>query len=130
MHKNPDYSKLFRGRPLRFILPLNASDSQNSSNLNLIKINDINEDLDNSKVGKSKIHNIEETNKEANVLQKKAEAYKLSNGNIFVKPELLCDLGCETPRINYEFNLGKAYRYFYAISSDVDIENPGTVKII
>ena len=28
----------------------------------------------------------------------------------------------------FSLNLGKKYRYFYAISADVDAENPGTVK--
>lgn len=64
-----------------------------------------------------------------NILERKATAHKLANGSIFVKPELLCDLGCETPRFNYEFYLGREYRYFYAISSDVDLENPGTVIV-
>lgn len=45
-----------------------------------------------------------------------------------VYPEVLCDLGCETPRIN-DYKIGKKYRFFYAISSDVDTENPGTVII-
>ncbi|CAH2108020.1 unnamed protein product [Euphydryas editha] len=44
-----------------------------------------------------------------------------------VKPKLLADLGCETPRIYYDMHNGRAYRYFYAISSDVDAENPGTI---
>ncbi|XP_055385042.1 carotenoid isomerooxygenase [Condylostylus longicornis] len=57
----------------------------------------------------------------------RAEAYKLQDGGIFVRPELLGDIGCETPRINYEKYLGQKYRYFYAISCDVDMENPGTL---
>lgn len=44
----------------------------------------------------------------------------------YVCPEALCDLGCETPRIN-DNRIGNKYRFFYAISSDVDAENPGTV---
>ncbi|KAJ3624233.1 hypothetical protein MTP99_017875 [Tenebrio molitor] len=56
-----------------------------------------------------------------------AEAHYLPNGEIFVKPENLSDLGCETPRINYEQYLGKEYRFFYAISADVDAANPGTI---
>ncbi|NP_001266310.1 carotenoid isomerooxygenase isoform X2 [Bombyx mandarina] len=44
-----------------------------------------------------------------------------------VVPTILADLGCETPRIHYDLYNGKPYRYFYAISSDVDAENPGTV---
>ncbi|XP_075974072.1 neither inactivation nor afterpotential B [Anticarsia gemmatalis] len=39
----------------------------------------------------------------------------------------LADLGCETPRIHYDLHNGRNYRYFYAISSDVDAENPGAV---
>jgi carotenoid isomerooxygenase len=58
----------------------------------------------------------------------KAKAWTLEDGKICVSPELLCDLGCETPRLNYPLYLGKKYRYFYAISSDVDLENPGTVS--
>lgn len=83
----PDYAKMFRGRPLRFVLPLDT-------NCKNIKINpyDSNEnDL------KTNLINIPNTN---------AKAYKLANGNIFVVPELLCNLGCETPRINYEKYLG------------------------
>lgn len=87
--KNPNYAEMFRGRPLRFILPIHKN-------------------LD----GK-----------------KNSESTLLMNGSIFIKPELLCSLGCETPRINYE-NCGIKYRYFYAISSDVDADNPGMVKKI
>jgi len=53
----------------------------------------------------------------------------VKNDHLNVFPEKLCDLGCETPRIN-EFKIGIKYRFFYAISSDVDAENPGTVIII
>lgn len=56
-----------------------------------------------------------------------AEAYRAASG-IFLRPEMLCNWGCETPRIYYERYMGKKYRYFYAISSDVDAENPGTVS--
>ncbi|CAG4972196.1 unnamed protein product [Parnassius apollo] len=44
-----------------------------------------------------------------------------------IKPQLLADLGCETPRIHYDSYNGCPYRYFYAISSDVDAENPGSI---
>ncbi|KAJ0175416.1 hypothetical protein K1T71_008575 [Dendrolimus kikuchii] len=44
-----------------------------------------------------------------------------------VKPTLLAELGCETPRIHYDVYNGLPYRYFYAISSDVDAENPGCI---
>ncbi|GBO98470.1 Carotenoid isomerooxygenase [Eumeta japonica] len=43
-----------------------------------------------------------------------------------VTPAPLADLGCET-RIHYDLYNGRPYRYFYAISSDVDGDNPGTL---
>lgn len=46
----------------------------------------------------------------------------------YICPEKICDLGCETPKINNQ-KIGKKYRFFYAISSDVDSQNPGTVII-
>lgn len=96
MHKNPDYSKLFRARPLRFILPMtdNFSDVKPTGRVN--------------------------------IFENKACAQRQADGTIFVMPELICNLGCETPRYNPKY-LGKQYRYFYAISSDVDLQNPGTV---
>lgn len=89
---------MFRSRPLRFVLPLHAS-KETSKDKNLV-----------------------------NLKGTKATAYRLQSGDIFVKPELLCDLGCETPQLHYEECLGRPYRYFYAISSDVDLDNPGTVS--
>lgn len=77
MQKIPEYAKMFRGRPIRFALPLREKNSE----------------------------------------------------DVFVRPYKLCNLGCETPRINYEKFLGKPYRFFYAISSDVDANNPGTVSL-
>lgn len=55
-----------------------------------------------------------------------AKAYNV-DGNISVFPELLSDVGCETPRINSVRYSGKEYRYFYAICADVDSEFPGKV---
>lgn len=139
MHKNPDYSNLFRGRPFRFILPLKDPPSNLSIEHNLISVNNVyqqsdtfNDKLDGKrgmveKKDENKSENKEEGTKEKKLFEKNAAAFKLSSGEIFVKPELLCDLGCETPRINNQSHLGKEYRFFYAISSDVDIENPGTV---
>ncbi|XP_056646620.1 carotenoid isomerooxygenase [Diorhabda sublineata] len=97
MQQNPDYAKMFRGRPARFVLPLEPiRDAAESRNLVTLK----------------NVH---------------AKAYYMSNKKILVEPEKLCDIGCETPRINYENYLGKPYRYFYAISADVDADNPGTL---
>lgn len=94
---------MFRGRPLRFVLPLEP---------NLEKKSDVSfETMD--------LNTLKNTN---------SKALLLDDGRIFIKPELLCTLGCETPRINYDRYLGEKYRYFYAISSDVDLENPGTVS--
>nr|XP_023020809.1 carotenoid isomerooxygenase [Leptinotarsa decemlineata] len=98
MQKNPDYAKMFRGRPARFVLPLNPDKMTSSPKTNLVKLKNT-----------------------------RAKAHYLPNGDIYIQPEKLCNLGCETPRINYENYLGKPYRYFYAISSDVDADNPGTV---
>ncbi|CAL8084464.1 unnamed protein product [Orchesella dallaii] len=44
--------------------------------------------------------------------------------------KLIVDIGCETPKINYESFNGKPYNYFYAISSDVDANQPGMVKLL
>lgn len=90
---------MFRGRPIRFVLPLKPN-CATATTRNLVGISG-----------------------------SKAKAFKQPNGQVFVIPEKLCDLGCETPRINYEKCLGKEYRYFYAISSDVDASNPGTVRL-
>lgn len=94
-YKNPDYATMFRGRPLRFVMPVNPVTVRGNVN---------------------------------RLPHTKSEAHYIDNGRIFVKPELLCSLGCETPQIHYEKYSGKKYRYFYAISSDVDLDNPGTVR--
>ncbi|XP_065336066.1 carotenoid isomerooxygenase [Cloeon dipterum] len=73
---NPDYAALFRGKPMRFKLPLDSVNKSERMNIN---------------------------------------------------PELLSNFGCETPRVHLERYLGKSYRYFYAISADVDLDNPGTI---
>ncbi|CRK88774.1 CLUMA_CG002542, isoform A [Clunio marinus] len=120
MQNNPDYAKMFRGRPLRFVLPLNRPKKPKS--LTSLKIffsksledpNDASDVIDNNNLVMLK--------------DSEAAAFSMPDGSVFCKPELLCDLGCETPRINYEKNLGLDYQFFYAISSDVDLENPGTL---
>lgn len=83
MQHNPDYAKMFRGRPLRFVLPLLSKERKK-----FIK-----------EVGKEKDNLVRIPNTQA-------RAYLKENDTIFVKPELLCDLGCETPRIYYEKHLG------------------------
>lgn len=145
MHKNPDYSKLFRGRPLRFVLPMKQPTSDIPTEHNLVRVRTVNQSLEifenleapgdfektdfpddrHTKPWKNP-DNYKFPDKD-NVLARRATAHRLPDGNVFVKPELLCDLGCETPRLNYDSYLGREYRYFYAISSDVDIDNPGTL---
>lgn len=97
MQQNHDYAKMFRGRPARFVLPLKP-DRNAVETKNLVTLQNV-----------------------------RAKAYYTSDEIILVEPEKLCNLGCETPRINYENYLGKPYRYFYAISADVDADNPGTL---
>ncbi|XP_054266986.1 carotenoid isomerooxygenase-like [Macrosteles quadrilineatus] len=94
MNQNPDYARLFRGRPLRFVLPLAPLVADKT---NLVK------------------------------LKGSSAAAWWEKGTITVKPELLCAIGCEMPRINYDRHLGRPYRYFYGISSDVDADNPGSL---
>ncbi|XP_008476295.1 carotenoid isomerooxygenase [Diaphorina citri] len=43
-----------------------------------------------------------------------------------VRPSVICDVGCETPRMNGQHQ-GRPYTYFYAISADIDRDNPGTL---
>lgn len=61
-----------------------------------------------------------------NLANTQCRAYCTEDSIIYCVPERLCFLGCETPRINDRFG-GKDYEFFYAISSDVDADNPGTV---
>ena len=145
LHKNPDYAKMFRGRPLRFVLPMKRPPPDVPLEYNLITVKTVNQGLEsflditdiknpsefidesNTKKGNSADVKEERKNNEKNIFRRKAAAHRLPDGNIIVKPELLCDLGCETPRLNYDSYFGREYRYFYAISSDVDLENPGTI---
>lgn len=92
---------MFRGRPVRFVLPLIEDDDREW---------------------------LEEEGNLVTLRNSKARAHIWENDSVFVVPERLCNLGCETPRIHYEKYLGRPYRYFYAISSDVDANNPGTVS--
>lgn len=67
---DPNYASLFRGRPKRFVLPLNPE--------------------------KGKIGNL---NSYSHSL---SEAHWIDGGSsVYIKPDELCQLGCETPQINY-----------------------------
>lgn len=118
MQSNPDYAKMFRGRPLRFVLPL-IKPTQIKSISSLKSF--FSKSVDEPSSSESLANNLVKL-KDSN-----ASAFSMPDGSIFCKPELLCNMGCETPRINYEKNLGRDYQFFYAISSDVDAENPGTL---
>jgi carotenoid isomerooxygenase len=56
----------------------------------------------------------------ANMTYTRAKAYVDIKGHIRLTPQQLCAVGCETPTINYKKFSGKKYRYFYAITADVD----------
>ena len=85
---DPTYAKRFRGRPHRFVLPLNPN---LSSKTNLVHLP-----------------------------YTKAKAHADKKGHIRLTPQQICNVGCETPTINYTLKSGKPYRYFYAITADVD----------
>lgn len=156
MQTNPNYATLFRGRPLRFVLPLGAGgDAPSVSRRRLVKSmslvglnvgqpsrmkHSVSQYADISYMatnGKQEPESQEDSKRtgfdvEAGVnlvslRNSQAEAYLVASG-IFLRPEMLLDWGCETPRIYYERYMGRKYRYFYAISSDVDAHNPGTVS--
>ncbi|XP_058061227.1 carotenoid isomerooxygenase [Anopheles bellator] len=139
MQSNPDYARMFRGRPLRFVLPLHCAGKLKKRNSHLTKTASVDDaswaDMWQTIGGADPGQQCREScAAQELVLQNlvrlagaKATAYIMPNRTIFCKPELLCDLGCETPRIHYERHLGRPYRYFYAISSDVDASNPGTL---
>lgn len=144
MHDNADYSKWFRARPLRFVLPMRKPSSDTPLEYNLVEMYEstrvfrgVNgESVERGPSCHINADDIEYDSKakfwqkeHRHALRKKPAAHRLLDGRIFVKPELLCDVGCETPRINTNFHLGKEYRYFYAIASDMDLKNPGSVSV-
>lgn len=149
-----NYSKMFRSRPLRFVLPIhekyqrNVSTSTTSSiwnNLKKIANKFSSSSLENylkkyqstgqiidSSQGDSKFWlNFESYYGVKNLIQmnkSSCRAYRSDDSIIYCVPERLSELGCETPNINDKIASGKNYRFFYAISSDVDADIPGTVK--
>jgi len=148
MHGNANFSKMFRARSLRFVLPMRKPSPDTPPEHNFITIEKVYQSIEMFRDGKSfdykpncdiddNTNDIEYDSKtkfwrdmHKSFLRKKPAAHRLLDGKIFVKPELLCDVGCETPRINTEYHLGKEYRYFYAISCDLDLNNPGMVSLI
>lgn len=133
MHDNPNYAEMLRSRPLRFVMPMKRPESNVPLEENLITVETVNQGLETFENEASLSGDSMNTSKEKidykNILHRPTSAHRLPDGSVFVKPELLCDMGCETPRINYDLNLGREYRYFYGISSDVDLDNCGTVNV-
>ena len=92
---NAEYAKMFYGRPHRFIIPIHFN--------SLLGYNKpVRENL----VTLSHTHG--------------ATAHFKSVYKIHLTPGKICNVGCETPTINYDVYNGKPYRYFYGINSDVD----------
>lgn len=145
-----NYSKMFRSRPLRFALPIGEKIQRNQqfptilkhlksiayriSALNveryLMKHQNTGKIIDSLKSDFRFWSNFEYQYSVENLIKlekSQCRAYYTEDSNIFCIPERLCHLGCETPRINDKHSSGKKYRFFYAISSDVDADIPGTV---
>lgn len=136
MQFNKDYAKMFRGKPLRFVLPMhsvnidkNASaEKPPKSLLRSLSISNVLNRLagsgTQSKLSRSASENRgfahssieclyeprEDEPKTPNLIDLQgstAEAFLQPESNqVFCKPELLCDLGCETPRIFYDNYMG------------------------
>lgn len=146
-----NYAKMFRSRPLRFILPIKCAiktcNQQMTSPWNFLKTfisqasqanieqylqneQSTGSIIDSQKCNENFWNDFESRYLVKNLINYKSSqcrAYFTDDSAIYCIPERLCNLGCETPRINDKF-LGKIYQYFYAISSDVDADIPGTVR--
>lgn len=178
MQQIVNYADMFRSRPLRYVLPINVpcSESYDDDSMSLSwnyckwitnltrtcglekplrSMANMDRVFDDEGVTIEGEHGISCDNENLVKLENsQAKAYRmpsLHDGNdavMFCVPESLCDIGCETPRINEKISQGtwrtskvavasfqswhfifpgNKYRYFYAISSDVDALNPGTV---
>lgn len=151
MQSIKNYSKMFRSRPLRFVLPIGKKQQRDpptpslwnslkkiasklsSSNIEhyLKKHQNTGCIIDTVKTDLKFWTNFEQQYSAENLVKlekSSCRAYHLEDATIYCVPERLCDLGCETPRINDNKTAGKSYRFFYAISSDVDANIPGTVS--
>jgi carotenoid isomerooxygenase len=103
-HEDP-FATILKARPLRFVLPFETASN------------------DQGRSGKDNKENLVELEKSS------ASAFALSDGSIFCKPELLCDVGCELPRINYKKHLGRNYQFFYAVCVAGKENSQGLVKV-
>lgn len=146
-----NYSKMFRSRPLRFVLPVAQKQqhdpptfslwnslkkiaskmSASSIEQYLKKYQNTGSIIDSVKTESKFWINFESRYNVENLIKLKkcsSRAYRLEDFTIYCVPEVLCDIGCETPRIYEKKSAGNQYRFFYAISSDVDADIPGTVS--
>lgn len=119
MHKIENYADLIQSRPLRFVLPLNVQKTSKIPKCNIW-----------SKLKRMLRKGSEEkcflqTPHIANLFDQKpitaepireniihlegsnAQGYYLEDESVFCVPEILCELGCETPRINEKMCTGK-----------------------
>ncbi|XP_071539885.1 uncharacterized protein [Panulirus ornatus] len=94
---DPTYAQMFRGRPKRWVLPL-LPNKDAGRHTNLITLPGT-----------------------------QCHARWVKKNVVYIVPEMLANIGCEVPRIHYDEYNGRFYRYFYAICSDVDHPNPGTL---
>jgi len=96
---NKEYSKKFQGRPHRFVIPISFDSlpqfTPNTDRKNLVTLS-------------------------SPTLTFGAVAQLISEYRIHLTPGKICNVGCETPTINYDEYNGKVYRYFYGICADVD----------
>lgn len=153
MHSIKNYSKMFRSRPLRFVLPISKKHQKCSPTPSLWnslkkiasqfsastiekylkKYQSIGQFIDSNPANIRFWLNFESHYNVKNLIKLEksiCRAYHLEDSSIYCVPERLCDIGCETPRINEKQSNGKKYRFFYAISSDVDADAPGTVILL
>ncbi|CAF2314857.1 unnamed protein product [Rotaria sp. Silwood2] len=54
----------------------------------------------------------------------------IDKNNLWIEPELIIDMGCELPQIDYFRYYGKFYRYFYAINTDIEYQYCGSIRKI
>ena len=106
---NKEYSKKFQGRPHRFVIPLNfeSLSEQASSHLNPRKtLSELTSSSDNLITLETSTFG--------------ACAQLVSPYKINLTPGKICNVGVETPTINYDAFNGRPYRYFYGVCADVD----------
>lgn len=157
MQSIKNYSKMFRSRPLRFVLPTKFAKIEQKQQT--VRSNSLWNNLKTfacPSVGINKEEFLKKHQNTGNIIdswkfepkfwqdyerqysienlveipRSEARAYLMDDSNIFCVPERLCNMGCETPRLNQKQSMGIKYRFFYAISSDVDADVPGTVRFI